>query len=70
MAGADGEGTEAAGKLVTDLSRFSAALSKCGIHPGGPLRHFELLLGLNTMAGSPNNVDIVACHVLPGGASR
>lgn len=70
LAGADGEGTEAAGKLVTDLSRLSAALSQCGIHPGGPLQHFELLLGLNTMAGSPNNVDIVACHLLPGSAGH
>ena len=70
VAGADGEGTEAAGKLVTDLSRLSAALTQCGIRPGGPLQHFELLLGLNTMAGSPNNIDIVACHLLPGAAGH
>jgi hypothetical protein len=66
LAGADGEGTEAAGKLVTDFSRLSAVLMQCGIRPAGPPQHFELLLGLNTMAGSPNNVDIVACHLLPG----
>jgi hypothetical protein len=38
------------------------------IPPGNPqpLQHFELLLQLNMMAGSPKNVDVVACHVLPG----
>jgi hypothetical protein len=66
LAGASGEGTEAAGKLVTDLPRLSATLQKCGIDPSGPLRHFELLMRVNTMAGSPNNSDIVACHILPG----
>jgi hypothetical protein len=66
LAGANAEGTEAAGRLVTDLSRLSAALKKCDISPSGPLRHFELLVRLNMMAGSPTNVDIEACHVLSG----
>jgi len=66
LAGENREGTEAAGRLVTDLARFSDALQKCGVPPSGPLQHFELLLRLNMMAGSPNNVDVVACHVLPG----
>jgi hypothetical protein len=66
LSGADGEGTEAAGKFVTDLPRLSAALDRCGIQSKGPLQHFELLLGLKTMAGSPTNVDVVACHILPG----
>ena len=65
LAGANAEGTEAAGKLVTDLPRLSTELSKCGISSSGPLRHFEMLLHLNTMAGTPNNVDLVACHILP-----
>jgi hypothetical protein len=65
LAGANAEGTEAAGKLVTDLPRLSTELRKCGITPSGPLRHFEMLLHLNTMAGTPNNVDLVACHILP-----
>ncbi len=66
LAGENREGTEAAGRLVTDLARLSDALQKCGVPPSGPLQHFELLLRLNMMAGSPNNVDVVACHVLPG----
>jgi hypothetical protein len=70
LAGANGEGTEAAGKFATDLPRLSAALTQCGIQAGRPLQHFELLLGLKTMAGSPNDVDVVACHLLPAAPSH
>jgi hypothetical protein len=65
LAGANGEGTAAAGKFATDLPRLSTELHKCGITPSGPIRHFEMLLHLNTMAGTPNNIDLVACHILP-----
>jgi hypothetical protein len=65
LAGANGEGTEAAGKFATDLPRLSTELRKCGITPSDPIRHFEMLLHLNTMAGTPNNIDLVACHILP-----
>jgi hypothetical protein len=64
LAGADGEGTEAAGKFAVDLPRLSATLQKCGISPSGPIRHFELLLGLNTIASSPTSIDVIACHIL------
>jgi hypothetical protein len=66
LAGANGEGTAAAGELVTNGPRLSAALQHCGIESAHPLRHFQLLLRLNTMAGSPSNVDVLACHILPG----
>jgi hypothetical protein len=65
LGGANAEGTEAAGKLVTDLPRLSNVLKNCGIPPSGPLQHFELLLRLNMMAGSPTNTNIEACHILP-----
>jgi len=65
LSGANAEGTEAAGRLVTDRPRMTAALKICSIAPGGPVRHFELLLRLNMMAGSPTNVNVEACHVLP-----
>jgi len=64
LAGANGEGTEAAGHLVTGPDRLANAMRRCGIYVGGPLRHFEILLRLSTMAGSPTNVDVVACHTL------
>lgn len=70
LAGASAEGTEAAGKLVTDLPRLSEALKACGISPLGPPRNFELLLRLNMMAGSPININVEACHTLPSGAIR
>jgi hypothetical protein len=64
LAGVSGESTTAAAKLVTDLPRLSAALEKCGIPSSGPIQHFEFLLSVNTMAGLPNQFDIVSCHVL------
>jgi hypothetical protein len=62
LAGENAEGTEAAGKLVNDLPRLDTTLKQCGIRPSGP-EHFEILLRLNTLAGSPNNVDVVNCRV-------
>jgi hypothetical protein len=66
LAGLNAEGTQAAGKLATDLPRLSTALQKCGISPLGPLKHFELLLRVKTMASSPSEFEMVACHILPG----
>jgi hypothetical protein len=66
LAGADGEGTEAAGHLVTDREHLLRALQYCGIRQGGPPQDFELLLRLNTMAGSPSTVNMAACHRLSG----
>ncbi len=66
LGGANAEGTEAAGRLVTNLPRLTAVLKDCGIAPAGPLQHFELLLRLSMMAGSPTNINVEACHILPG----
>jgi len=65
LAGASAEGTQSAGKLVTDMSRLSMELQKCGIPPSGPLKHFELLLRVKMMASSASQYDVVACHILP-----
>jgi hypothetical protein len=65
LGGADVEGTEAAGELITDPGRLSSDMKKCGLQLSGPLHHFEMLLRLNTMAGSPNDIDVTACHILP-----
>jgi hypothetical protein len=70
LAGADGEGTEAAGKFVTEIPQWSDALRACGIKPNAPLVHFEMLLGLHTMARSPSHIDVAACHILDNGTSR
>jgi hypothetical protein len=66
VAGANAEGTEAAGKLVTDLPRLSTALRNCGISPSAPQPYFELLLRLNMMAGSPTSLNVEACRNLTG----
>ncbi len=64
LAGASGEGTEAAGKLVTDLPRLSQISKSCGLDRPRRPALFELLLRFNAMAGSANNIDVVACHIL------
>lgn len=66
LGGADREGTQAAGRLVTDLPRFSSALESCGLSPGQPVRHFEMLLRVDTMAGYATQFSVAACHLLPG----
>jgi hypothetical protein len=66
LAGLTREGTQAAGILVTDPARLSAAIRTCGIPPAGPIKHFEILLRVNAMAGTPNQFDVIACHVLAG----
>jgi hypothetical protein len=66
LAGANGEGTEAAGKLVTDAPRLAGVLNKCGITGSVPGQHFEMLLELNTIAQTSSHVDVLACHILSG----
>jgi hypothetical protein len=61
IAGQTAEGTEAAGKLATDLPRLDTALKKCGVRASGS-EHFEVLMRLNTLAGSSSDVDVVNCR--------
>src|SRR6185295_2392859 len=65
LAGSNAEATEAAGRLATNLTLLAGALKNCGVDPRGATRHFEVLLRVTTMAGSPNTFDVVACHSLP-----
>jgi hypothetical protein len=65
LSGLNREGTQAVGTLVTDPMRLAAAIRTCGISPAGPLKHFQILLHVYTMAGSPSQFDVTACHVLP-----
>ena len=65
LAGSNAEATEAAGRLATNLPQLGSALKNCGLDPRGAKRHFEILLRVTTMAGSPNTFDVVACHSLP-----
>lgn len=69
LAGADAEGTEAAGHLVTDHDHLLRLLEQCGIAKSGPASEFELLLQVRTLAGSPSAVNMLACHLLSGARS-
>jgi hypothetical protein len=64
LAGENGEGTEAAGKLITDQARLDETLQKCDISRDGPPHYFEILLRVNTLAGSPSHFEPLACHTL------
>jgi hypothetical protein len=69
LAGANAEGTKAAGELVTNPSNLSPALQHCGIHSSSTaldgVEHFQMLLQLRMMAGSPTAFDVASCHILP-----
>ena len=64
LAGLNAEGTRASGELVADLANLPKALDRCGIRSAAKVQHFQLLLRLSSMAGSPRHWDVVACHVL------
>lgn len=70
LAGANAEGTEAAGREVTDRDHLLRLSQYCGIPVSGPTPEFELLLQVRTLAGSPSTVDLLACHLLTGPKSR
>ena len=53
IAGADAEGTEAVSDLMTDSVQSLAVMKRCGLPHTVPIPNFQLLLQLNTMAGSP-----------------
>lgn len=66
LAGVNGEGTEAAGHMVTDRVHLLRILQQCGIPTQGAVPDFEVLLQVRMLAGSPSVADILACHLLPG----
>jgi hypothetical protein len=66
LAGSNAEATEAAGKLAVNLGALAKILGSAGIDAHGPVKRFEILLRVSTMAGSPNTSEVVACHVLNG----
>jgi hypothetical protein len=62
LAGTNAEATEAAGNLATNIELLTRTLQEHGIDPAGAPQHFELLLRVSTMAGTPNAFDVIACH--------
>ena len=64
IAGANGEGTEAAGSLVTDPTRWDSLLNSCNLPKAPSGVPVQLLLHLGTLAGSASDVQVVSCHLL------
>ena len=64
IAGANGEGTGAAGALVADPTRWEKILEPCHLSGSDSKQSVQLLLRLSTMAGAADYVKVVACHVL------
>ena len=65
LAGTGAEATEAAARLVTDVSNLPIALKNCDDASSTPLMNFELLIKVDIMAGSATNTNVVACHRIP-----
>jgi hypothetical protein len=70
IAGETGEGTDTAGRLLADGSRLNTTLTNCGVNDSGIVQHWRLLLQLNAMAGTPSNMDVIACRLLDRSSSR
>jgi hypothetical protein len=68
IAGANGEGTEAAGSLVTDPTRWDSLMNSCNLPKAPSGVPVQLLLHLGTLAGSASDVQVVSCHVLGSAA--
>jgi hypothetical protein len=66
LAGSSAEATEAAGQLAIDLPQLTQTMKAHGFDSKGPSRHFEILLRVSTMAGSPNTFEVIAFHALQG----
>jgi hypothetical protein len=68
LAGASGEGTEAAGNVVADPARWASVLQLCHLTQDASRQSLQILLHLETVAGSSSTVNTVACHLLASGA--
>jgi len=64
LAGLNAEGTKAAGELVSNITDLQAALTRCGIPSSQIAPHFQMLLRVSMMAGSPRHSEVLACHTL------
>lgn len=64
LAGTTAEATEAAMKLACKPGAIAALLRRHGIPDSGPPSHFEILLAVDEMAGTPGNFDVLAVHLL------
>jgi hypothetical protein len=67
LAGSSAEATEAAAKFVLNRETIANLLKVNGISPAANPVSFQILLRVNTMAGSANTFEAVAFHRLSAG---
>ncbi len=65
IAGATGEGTAAAGELITNLERSEQMLETIRAIDGDRVRYFEILLRSGTLGGTSLPAQLVAYRLLP-----
>jgi hypothetical protein len=65
LAGTTAESTQAASEFATNVPLLTSTLKKCGVTVASPSSSFQILLRVETMAGSATQTDVVGCHKLP-----
>ncbi len=63
--GATGEGTEAAGEYITSPASLNHLLTTIHAIDHDHVRYFEALLKSGTIAGTPNNAEIISYRLIP-----
>jgi hypothetical protein len=68
LGGSNAEATESAVRFVADPDFFARTMAQHKVDVRGPLRDFEVLLHVRTMAGESTSFDVLAVHAPPGAA--
>jgi hypothetical protein len=63
LAGTTAESTNAASEFATNIPLFTSTLKNCGIALT-PTSNYQILLRVETMAGSATETDVIGCHKL------
>ena len=63
LAGTTAESTHAASEFATNIPLFASTLKNCGVALA-PSSNYQILLRVETMAGSDTQTEVVGCHKL------
>jgi len=67
IVGATGKDTKAAADLMADPARWAATLQPCDLAQDASHQSLQVLLNLETTAGSTSSIKTASCHVLNSG---
>jgi len=70
IAGATGDGTEAAGEFITHPEFSRTMLKTIGAMEDDHVEYFEVLLKSGTIAGTPKNAEVVAYRLIKGASKQ